>query len=421
MTKMKRTNVKNEAKKRLAAKHPKLANYSSAEFTKLVYELQAQQIELEHQNRELKKIHSELELSRQHYLDLFDYAPMGYIILNFNQQITQINVTAGEMLGDLRENFLNKYFFQLVAEVDQANFLLMFNQLIKTQLPQTFEVQLVKSDQTLFDAQLICTALSHTDPTTYQIAFTDVSFYKKSDKQTFELALESENIRILAEFLTNVGHDIRTPLTILTTGIYLLLMETLSPKAEQRIKILQVQVERLAQIAESMFQMSAMDSTRTYHFELFNILELVKPIIEDLKLLMDAKRQTLLFFYDTIPLVIIDPRMMHRALSSIIHNAILYSSEESTIHISVFIQNKNLMIEVKDYGLGISSSDLPHIFERFYRADKSRNLVTGGSGLGLAIAQKIIQAHQGQIEVVSEAGKGSVFRVTLPLPPEFIT
>jgi signal transduction histidine kinase len=106
---------------------------------------------------------------------------------------------------------------------------------------------------------------------------------------------------------------------------------------------------------------------------------------------------------------------LQRALRHLILNALNYTPDGGRIDMATFHQDDHVVFEVRDNGIGISDAELPFIFERFYRADKARSTDTGGSGLGLTIAKKIIEAHQGNIEVESTPGEGTTFRVSLPV------
>jgi signal transduction histidine kinase len=99
----------------------------------------------------------------------------------------------------------------------------------------------------------------------------------------------------------------------------------------------------------------------------------------------------------------------------LIDNAVKYTPREGSISVVLDTSDGTAVTEIRDTGVGISSSDLPHIFERFYRADASRSRQSGGTGLGLSIAKWIAEAHQGKILVASKVGEGSVFRVQIPL------
>jgi signal transduction histidine kinase len=104
-----------------------------------------------------------------------------------------------------------------------------------------------------------------------------------------------------------------------------------------------------------------------------------------------------------------------RALTCVLTNAHDYTAEQGVIAVRTFCEDGYVVVEVADTGCGISRADLPHIFKRFYRADKARSTLTGGVGLGLSITKRIIEGHQGMINVESEEGRGSVFRLCLPV------
>jgi anti-sigma regulatory factor (Ser/Thr protein kinase) len=110
-----------------------------------------------------------------------------------------------------------------------------------------------------------------------------------------------------------------------------------------------------------------------------------------------------------------DPSRLKQVVVNLLDNAIKYTPEGGKVSISVTRRDHRAILEVADTGLGISANDLPHIFDRFYRADKARSRQTGGTGLGLSIVRSICQAHGGQVTVNSAEGRGSRFRVELPL------
>ncbi|HTD18564.1 MAG TPA: ATP-binding protein, partial [Ktedonobacteraceae bacterium] len=106
---------------------------------------------------------------------------------------------------------------------------------------------------------------------------------------------------------------------------------------------------------------------------------------------------------------------LKQVLVALLDNALKYTPYEGTISLSLTTDERFAIVKVSDTGIGISPDDLPHIFERFYRADRTRSRERGGSGLGLAIVQSIVQEHQGTIEVESTPGRGSTFTLSLPL------
>ena len=115
------------------------------------------------------------------------------------------------------------------------------------------------------------------------------------------------------------------------------------------------------------------------------------------------------------PVVPGDPEGLFRLLSNLLENAVKYNLPDGTVTVTLESREDQAIVEVRDTGIGMPGSALPRIFERFYRVDKGRAREEGGTGLGLAIVKHVAQAHHGRVEVESEPGRGSKFRVILPL------
>src|SRR5262249_41932181 len=116
-----------------------------------------------------------------------------------------------------------------------------------------------------------------------------------------------------------------------------------------------------------------------------------------------------------MPSVLADTDELHRALVNLVENALNYTPEGGAITIDTFTQKRYAVAQVSDTGIGISEAELPHIFDRFYRSERAKVAVKTGTGLGLAIAKRVIDLHQGTIEVKSMLGKGTTFQVWLPV------
>jgi len=121
---------------------------------------------------------------------------------------------------------------------------------------------------------------------------------------------------------------------------------------------------------------------------------------------------------DNLPLVQADEQRIAQVLFNLMSNALRHTPTGGTITASAELRDERVLVSVRDTGTGIPAEDLPHVFERFYRADRSRARATGGSGLGLTIARQIVEAHGGQIWAQSWLGAGSTFAFSLPLPAE---
>jgi two-component system phosphate regulon sensor histidine kinase PhoR len=157
-----------------------------------------------------------------------------------------------------------------------------------------------------------------------------------------------------------------------------------------------------------------LDSGDPFEFATVDLNPLIHNTVAKLSQFIARKRLTVSYSLDpSLPMIRADAEQLAQAILKIVENAAQYSAEGETITVRTYLQEANAILEIEDSGVGIASADMPHIFERFYRADKARSIRTGGSGLGLPIAKRILEAHQGSIEVQSVFGQGTLFRILL--------
>ena len=176
------------------------------------------------------------------------------------------------------------------------------------------------------------------------------------------------------------------------------------------------ETQRLANIVESLLTISRLEAgeARVQPMRL-DFAELARTTADQMKLLAEEKRISLASDGSEPVEVEADPSRLKQVVVNLLDNAIKYTPEGGNVSISVTRRDHRAILEVADTGLGISPNDLPHIFDRFYRADKARSRQMGGTGLGLSIVRSICLAHGGQVTVNSAEGRGSRFRVELPL------
>jgi two-component system, OmpR family, phosphate regulon sensor histidine kinase PhoR len=243
----------------------------------------------------------------------------------------------------------------------------------------------------------------------------DISERKHAEQQRLALALEREKVIILSNFIRDASHDLRTPLAIINTNLYL--MEKLFPETGHRhIQAIQHQTNRLSHIVESMITLVRLDNTLHFRFEQVNLNRVVREVCTRVDTAAKSKNITVSLNLDeNLPQIQADEIELNQALVNIVQNAIQFSQSEKSVRVFTYKLDNFAIVEVLDTGIGISKDDLPHIFERFYRADPARATTTGGAGLGLSVARRIIEVHQGKIEVNSIPQKGSLFRVHLPM------
>lgn len=222
----------------------------------------------------------------------------------------------------------------------------------------------------------------------------------------------------ITRFTADASHELRTPLALMRTAAEVSLRKSRS-EAEYREALSQIlaESEKTSELVEKLMQLARTDAG----FESLdrvpvNLTERLAAVCREGRTLAEGRG---IAFQEQLvkgPLVVIgDPHSLHRLFRILMDNAVKYTPRGGRVAVSLTADSELATVEVWDSGIGIDSSDLPHIFERFYRADKTRSREQGGAGLGLSIAHWIAQAHGGSIQVQSALGAGSLFQVRLPL------
>ena len=239
--------------------------------------------------------------------------------------------------------------------------------------------------------------------------------------QTNEIRQLKEMERYRKDFLGNVSHELKTPifniqgyiLTLLDGGIDDPKINTLYLKRAEK------SVNRMISIVDDLVSMSRLESGEfKLQIESFNIVKLVEEVFESHEMLARKYRIRLEFDsnYNKPVKVSADRRRITEVLNNLIVNSIKYGSANGKTRVGFDDTGETILVDITDNGIGINEEDLPRIFERFYRVDKSRSRDSGGTGLGLAIVKHIIQAHNQSINVRSGLGKGTSFVFSLDKP-----
>lgn len=231
-----------------------------------------------------------------------------------------------------------------------------------------------------------------------------------------------ENMR--REFVANVSHELKTPLTSIKSYTETLLDGMLEDRdiAEQFLGVVNSEADRMTRLVRDLLQLSNFDNNKTKFNIVHNdLVKLIKQTIIKLRITAKNKNQKLELFTNYQELTAcFDFDRIEQVLLNIISNAIKYTEDYGEIKIYLEKDDDEALIIVKDTGMGIPNEDLSRIFERFYRVDKARSRELGGTGLGLSIAKEIIEAHNGRIEIHSEVNKGTEVQIGIPIEEEAV-
>jgi len=224
------------------------------------------------------------------------------------------------------------------------------------------------------------------------------------------------NEQLRRNMVADVAHELRTPLSNLTGYLEAIRDGVIKPDAET-IRSLSEEGTTLSGLVNDLQELSLADAGElklTHQPE--DIYALIKEAVAAVRTKANAKKIKLSAdLSGNLPSINIDSQRIKQVLNNLFANAVAHTERKGSITVTAQRKASEIIIRVADTGEGISSEDLPNIFERFYRVDKSRTRSTGGSGLGLTIAKRLVEAHGGKIWAESEPGKGSTFSFTLPV------
>ena len=218
------------------------------------------------------------------------------------------------------------------------------------------------------------------------------------------------------EFVSNVSHELKTPMTSMKVLADSLLEQENLPVEMYRefMEDIAKEIDRENQIITDLLSLVKMNRTgQTMNIQQVNINDLLEQILKRLKPIAEKKNVEMESFRPVS--AEIDETKFTLAVSNLVENAIKYNHENGWVHVSLNADHKYFYLKVEDSGLGIPQEDQAHIFERFYRVDKSHSREIGGTGLGLAIARNAVIVHRGSIKVHSNEGEGTTFTVRIPL------
>jgi len=394
------------------------AKLSETEILKLIHELEVHQIELELQNEELQLAKSAQEDAFEKYVELYDFAPSGYVTISNSGVIEKINLTGSNMLGTDRSLLINKRFDLFISSETKQTFDSFFDKIFKSGLKKTCEVTLSKNDKITLYVEL--TGNASEDGKNCQVIINDLTVHKRAEEalvKAKELAETSDHLK--SAFLTNMSHELRTPLNSIIGFSGILLhgaAGALSLEQRKQISMILNSGRHLLSLISDLLDMSKIESGQmVVNYELFNIQNLIEDIIVTQGPLAMTKEITIKF--EKIPgqgEIVSDRQWIYQALMNLLSNAIKFSDKGSII-IDFYQTYQWVKIEIIDSGIGIREEDFAEIFHPFAQVDNSITRPHHGTGLGLSITKRLIELLDGTIAVKSELGHGSTFIITLPV------
>jgi len=217
------------------------------------------------------------------------------------------------------------------------------------------------------------------------------------------------------QFTADASHELRTPLAVIISEAQTALArERSSGEYRETVEACLDTAQQMRRLTESLLELARLDASQEQiQREHLDLSENTRACVERIRPL--AQERGIKIHCDLAPAQVCgDADRLDQVITNLLTNAIHYNKPNGEIRVSTRSENGAAIVTISDTGQGIAAEDLPHIFERFYRADKSRSRAAGRSGLGLAISKAVVDAHDGTIEVTSQPGAGTTFTVRLP-------
>jgi PAS domain S-box-containing protein len=361
---------------------------------------------------ERKKTEEKLRESEERYRDLFESASDLIQSCDIEGKLVYVNRAWRDALGYSEKEIPNLNFWDIV----HPNYLAHCKQTLKRvragETVTNIETGFVAKDGRLIHVEgNINPVRKEEKVVATRTIFRDITTRKEAEEKLRKID------EMKSEFLSNVSHELRTPLQSIS-GFTKLIMTGKVPDPETQQEFLQIidrETTHLGNLINSLLDISRLESGR---FQIYKKLVPVYDIFTDsIKMFHSLAREKNITLNVNIPAQLpdmeIDSERMRQVVINLLSNAIKFSDPGSSVNVKASVQDNELLFRVTDHGTGIRKEAMPHLFERFYRAEDET--FRGGTGLGLYISKQIIEAHNGQIKAESKHGEGSTFSFTLPL------
>jgi two-component system phosphate regulon sensor histidine kinase PhoR len=362
-------------------------------------ELEELSAALSDMSQTLKRNIEEITEQNSRLKAVFRAVPGGILAIDSQEMVTMVNPAAEEMFS-IKGKPEGRHFLEVVKH---AKLEAVIREALSGRVPVEREITLHRGMEERFLQVFVVPVVSENAAFGAILLAQDITRIRKL-----------ENMR--SEFAANVSHELKTPLTVISGFIDTLKDPDISRKDTERfLEIISLESERLTRLIDDVLALSEIESAALPAV----IVDARQGVREAVELLQHSALDkqialTVELSKNRIP-VAGDNDRIKQMMINLIDNAIKYTPSGGSVHVSVARETEQCVIHVRDTGIGIPQENIPRLFERFYRVDKSRSRAMGGTGLGLAIVKHIVSLLGGHITVQSEVCKGTQFEILLPV------
>jgi PAS domain S-box-containing protein len=405
--------LRRRAEERLAKKPPAPVPSNADEVRRLLHELDVHQIELEMQNEELFRSRVDAELALERYTELFDFAPIGYALLQASGGIVELNHAGARILGQDRASLVGQPFESLIEPRDRVAFAAMLVEALQGDDVVTRELSSTPTNTLVMRAFAL-----RRRQTGVLVSFTDVT-----DERARAIRLEAseralrEADRRKDEFLAVLSHELRNPLTPLRNGLFVLTNGASEGQSARALTIMDRQLDHLTRLIDDLLDVTRITRGKVeLRRAAVDLAELVRHTIEDHR----AGFETAGIAVEAdiaggeFPLDADEARIV-QVVTNLLHNAQKFTERGGRLVVVLRGRFNGVELSMRDTGVGIAPEIIEHVFEPFIQAPQTAPRPAGGLGLGLAMVKGLVELHGGAAKIES-AGVGRGTQVTLWFP-----
>jgi PAS domain S-box-containing protein len=415
--------VKKSVKKKTEPKIIKPEAKQLDDIQRLVYLLQVHQVELEHQNEELRIAHEELEVSRNKYVNLFDFSPTPYFTLDQEGIIKESNLGASKMFGVDRNKLIGKHFDTFIPMGERNIFHSFIKAVFNFSMKQSCELSIINKDKREFHVLLEGLELEDTleSEKKCQVALIDLTEYKRVANSLIKTNEELNALNTTKDkFFSIIAHDLRSPFQSLL-GFSETLATEIDVMSNEEIALfskgLNDDLRNIYGLLDNLLQWSMIQRNMLEHNPVnLNLYDVVNKIIGISNQSAKEKNISIVNNIEKETLVYADSVMLRSVIQNLIINAIKFTRPEGQIIVSSIEKSRLIEVSVEDTGIGIDPKLILGLFS--FDTIFTTNGTAGekGTGLGLPLCKEFVERNEGKLWVESEPGKGSKFVFTLSKP-----
>ncbi len=393
---------------------------SETDILEEVHELRVHQIELQIQNEELILARDRAELAEKKYTELYESSPSGYLTLSKEGDILELNDSAARMIHKERSTLINNRFALFISEETQGDFIRFFDRVLKSHQKESCEAVLKRPDNTLLYINI--DAITSKDKEFCLLTMVDITKSKEAEKSLFKLKVANESIEFKQNFLANISHEMRTPLTGILGIIDILEHTELTQTQRDYLDTLKHSSMNLREIINQVLDYSKIEAGKV---KLKPSLFELKKLLAETKILHKGSVKPGVHFstqsdFNIPGLICADENRIQQVINNLVSNALKFTNTGSVVLSSKLLSprplSKEVMIKiaVTDTGIGIPDELQGKLFVPFSQIDDKNTRKYEGTGLGLSICKELVTLLGGKIGVTSEYHKGSTFWFVFP-------